>query len=163
MIKNPQLITDPDLFRIFQYQFRNVNLVNPNFESMYDLLDKYAQYLIDNGLEESTDIELYSPVLSDAIIFKVRITSKTKTTYKFDYSKFWISDDEVLEKFSGSRFEKTKDLGIVFKRIFNDTKCFIPFNRFDIGGDQIMSSDEIIYKVLSEYHTNNHQPSNEES
>ena len=149
---NPNYITDTNVFKNLVNQVDNIDIANPNLESIYNTLEQYANYLESNDLDKSDDIELYSPILGDALIMKARISDRTKTTIKFDYSMFHIKANETHEIYVASRHIKTQSLATVFKKIFNSTKCFIVFDKFALSNDQVISNDNPMLSILREHY-----------
>lgn len=121
-----------------------------------DALSLFAQYLTTEKLP-LTNIELYSPILADSIIFKIRISSQSERATKFDISIFYINTEsnELTEEYLSSGSVRQANLESTFFKIFSDTKAFIPFDKFNLNGQLSSIQDSKLGNLLVDFYTTN--------
>lgn len=125
---------------------------------VHDFFNEYSKTLLESKLDSNGNIEMYSPVLSDSVIFKMRIALKTESSIQVHHSFFYADKDtgEVLEKFLDSYNLHTTDLTVAFRKAFNHCKCFIVFDKFNLETNaRLFEHSEELCKALTRFYEMN--------
>jgi hypothetical protein len=154
MTFNPSKISKSDVLYTTFNKLANYSPVNndPKLPEFQILFDEYVDFLGDSDI---TTVELYSQILEESLIMKASITSASKTSYCYEISTFRINNDETIEAVVLTDHLRDKNPNRLFKKIFTETKCFLPFNKYDIDGEQVMDKDSTLYKVLADHYKYN--------
>jgi len=88
-------------------------------------------------------------------MFKARICSHTQRSVNMDYSIFYIEDGELLEEYLKTDCIRIFNIEKALKHIFEKTKCFIPFNKFDVEEQIVGIKFTQFEKVLTKFYTDN--------
>ena len=101
-----------------------------NYAKVVEMLNAIAEDLSDAGLENNKNIELFSPVLADNVVFKIRVSNASERAINADISVFFFENNQLKEQFVKQLKVRSNDLAKLFAKAWSECKTCIPYDKW---------------------------------